>query len=187
MQPPGWPTAKGTSTRTARFPSCPPTLSGEPVLQATLGHAGGITFAGHGGRARGPVARGSPAPPALSAICSAGGSTSAGLPSSPAATPFARADNVEGYAQAIASTFPIDTDTTGRRGRITLDCETSLAGIQAFLDDFSPPAPAGPTGGDCTISASAASAWGWSPVLPRSARYTARAGTTTNYIRSSSR
>ena len=129
-----------------RSPSSPPT----PRARSSSRRLSGTPAASPSAGARRPSMRSarprnSPRTPEPSAVCSAGGSRSAGPSSWPAATSFARGPRPwKRYLEAIAATFPIDPDSARRRGRNTLDADTSLAGIDAFLDDFTPPTPGWP-------------------------------------------
>jgi hypothetical protein len=128
------------------LPLLPPDSQGALVLQATFGHAGGIAFG------RGAAAEHAVRSPEEFATHARAVRRLLGRRLAQCRTAFLAGsdvlrqgpENMEGYVQAIASTFPIDSDTARPRGRNTLDCESSLAGIHAFLDDFTPPAPGWP-------------------------------------------
>jgi hypothetical protein len=130
----------------AALPLLPPNCQGAVVLQATLGHAGGIAFGG--GAAAGHAVR---SPDEFAAHARAVQHL-LGRRFEQCRTAFLAGsdvlrqgpENVEGYVQLIAATFPFDPESPRRRGRNSVDSECALTGIEAFLDDFTPPLPGWP-------------------------------------------
>jgi hypothetical protein len=123
------------------LPLLPPNAQGALVLQATLGHAGGVAFG------RGAAAEHAVRSPEEFAVHARAVHRLLGRRLEQCRTAFLAGrdvlrqgpENVHGYVQAITATFPIDPDSARRHGRNMLDSEASLAGIQAFVDDFASP------------------------------------------------
>jgi hypothetical protein len=126
------------------LPFLPPDAQAALVLQATLGHEGGVAFgraaaSDHAVRTPGELAAHTGAVRRLlgrrllqcRTIFLAGGDA---LRQGPETT--------RAYLETIAAAFPIDPESTRRRSRTTSDPDEPLAGIDAFLDDFTTP-PAG--------------------------------------------
>jgi hypothetical protein len=147
MQVAGWDAAAWSAHRErylstyAALPLLPPDCQGALILQATLGHAGGIAF-GRGGAAEHAVRSCADFATHLNGVHRLIGRRLeqfriAFLAGSDVLRQ--QHDGIESYLEAIASTFSIEPDSSTRRGRGKLDSENSLAGIRTFLDDFGLP------------------------------------------------
>jgi hypothetical protein len=126
------------------LPILPPDAQAAVVLQATLGHVGGIAFglgaaADHAVRTPEEFADHARAVRRL-----LGGrllqSRTAFLAGADALRQVP--ETVAAYFEAVAAAFPIDAERVRRRGRNAPDADAHVEGIDAFLDDFTAP-PAG--------------------------------------------
>ena len=147
MPRPGSRIASGTSRRTAPLPFLPPDCPGRGGPPGDPRACRGLAFGrGRGGRAsRSARRRNSPRTPGPFAACSAAGSLSAGPSSWPAATSSARRPEAVAALprddqRDVSRSTPTPADDAAGTARF----ETPLDGIDAFLDDFTPPPPGWP-------------------------------------------
>ena len=138
------------------LPFLPPDAQGAVVLQATLGHAGGIAFGRcAGGRARGPYARtSSTTTPRPSAACSAAGSSQCrSLFLAGSDVLRQPPETVAAYLETIAATFPIDPASATICGSATSPSTTPASRGSTPSSTTSPhPGPtATPGGGSASL------------------------------------
>jgi hypothetical protein len=125
------------------LPFLPPDCPNAVILQATLGHAWGVSF-GRGAAAEHYVRSANEFEEHARTVaellggrlsqCRAvflGGSDVLRRP----------VDDVSSYLDTIARTFPILPESEGRRPRRATDAPPGLDGVHTFLDDVSPPRP----------------------------------------------
>ncbi len=123
------------------LPILPPDAQAALVLQATLGHAGGVAFG------RGAAAEHAVRSPQEFAAHARNVHRLLGRRLLQCRTVFLAGSDVlrqgpepiEAYLETINATFPIDPHSARRRGRSAPDADAILEGTTAFLDDFSPP------------------------------------------------
>jgi hypothetical protein len=126
------------------LPLIPPDAQAALVLQATVGHKGGVAFG------RGAATEHAVRTPEELAAHARAVHRLLGRRLLQCRTVFLAGSDalLQGpettcaYLETIATVFPIDSGSTRRRPRNTEDPEEPLAGIDAFLDDFTTP-PAG--------------------------------------------
>lgn len=125
------------------LPFLPPDARGHVVLQATLGHRGGVAF-GLGAAAehavRSPHEFGAHAA-AVRRLLGRRIEQSRGVFLAGGDVLRQPPEVVSSYLETIASTFPIDPASARVRPRDALDAPPRLDGIDAFLDDFAGPMP----------------------------------------------